>query len=658
MFKSVTLTTILLRSATAETGCYPAWSSGSDYSSGDLVSAIRVVNATAGTAVTKNFVCTSGSEPSLSHCPNYDPSNEIHAAAAWSDLGECTGTAATSTPTSKPTHAMWTGAGCPADWVEGHLYEGGDLATVDGNVYKCSTERFVNAWCGNASYKPGDSEFWKQAWTLLGSCTGTIAPSASPVYVSLSNSGGCPDVFSSSATYKEGDKVEINGLVYKCRSWPNSAWCSMRGYEPDGDNSADAWTLLGYCDGSIAPTASPVFVKLAKAGGCPEVYSDTASYEAGDKVTIEVNADTMLVYECAPYPNNGYCNQYEPGHWSKLGWTLKGYCNGTIAPTQAPSFVTLTDNKGCPGAYSASVTYEVNDKVSTDLDGTKALVWKCSSDVHLSKYCSQYEPGNSAKLGWTLIAYCDGTIAPTQAPSFGGLTDIGGGCPPVYDSATTYEEGDLASVIVSVTPERVVVYECKGWPEGAYCNAGPNFSPESDNAAMGWNLKGSCTGTMSPTASPVVYPDPKCRWYNGTQPVIIYNWAVASLSTYAAGTRVRKHDRIYKCKGYPYSLWCKMAAYEPEETAYWADAWIEAGTCLDMFAPTSSPSVSPTKSPTKSPSASPTQLPSVSPTQSPTKSPSSSPSKSPSASPTVSPTKSPSTSPTLSPTHSPTGSGP
>jgi hypothetical protein len=104
----------------------------------------------------------------------------------------------------------------------------------------------------------------------------------------------------------------------------------MRGYEPDGDNSADAWTLLGYCDGSIAPTASPVFVKLAKAGGCPDVYAATGSYEAGHKVTMEVNADTMLVYECAAYPNDGYCNQYEPGHWSKLGWTLKGYCDGRL----------------------------------------------------------------------------------------------------------------------------------------------------------------------------------------------------------------------------------------------------------------------------------------------------------------------------------------
>ena len=210
--------------------------------------------------------------------------------------------------------------------------------------------------------------------------------------------------------------------------------------------------------------------------------------------------------------------------------------------------------------------------MSTDLDGTNSLVCKCSSDVHLSRYCSQFEPGNPAKLGWTLIAHCDGTIPPSKAPTFVKLANTTGGCPRVYNKNTRYDEGDLVSVIVSNNPPRAVVYECKGWPQEAYCNAGDNFSPESANAAMGWDLKGSCTGSMTPTASPVVYPNPRCRWYNGTKPIIIDKWTVSSLSTYMAGTRVRKHDRIYKCKGYPYSLWCKMAAYEPEKTAYWSDA--------------------------------------------------------------------------------------
>ena len=137
-----------------------------------------------------------------------------------------------------------------------------------------------------------------------------------------------PTPRSVSTTYEAGDKVKANGLAYQCRTWPNSAWCSMDGFEPNGPNLKDAWTLLGYCKGSIAPSSSPNFSKLSRDGGCPEVYSDAASYEAGDKVTLKVNAATSLVYQCQAFPNDGYCDQFEPGHWSKLGLTLKGYCNG------------------------------------------------------------------------------------------------------------------------------------------------------------------------------------------------------------------------------------------------------------------------------------------------------------------------------------------
>jgi hypothetical protein len=46
-------------------GCYGLWKQGAEYVSGDIVSAIVPLNATAGTTQTKNFKCTSGSQPSL-----------------------------------------------------------------------------------------------------------------------------------------------------------------------------------------------------------------------------------------------------------------------------------------------------------------------------------------------------------------------------------------------------------------------------------------------------------------------------------------------------------------------------------------------------------------------------------------------------------------
>eukprot|EP00956_Cyclotella_meneghiniana_P030197 scaffold75346_cov62-Cyclotella_meneghiniana.AAC.7 len=139
MFKYLPLAS-LAAVPTHGAGCYPTWSSGSDYFTGSLVSATITKTSTSTasngtvtettTSQRKNFKCTSGSQPSLSHCPNYDPSNAVQQAAAWSDQGVCSGTAAaltTPAPTTKPTPSRWTHLGCPEVWTSGGSYEGGDV---------------------------------------------------------------------------------------------------------------------------------------------------------------------------------------------------------------------------------------------------------------------------------------------------------------------------------------------------------------------------------------------------------------------------------------------------------------------------------------------------------------------------------------------------
>ncbi|KAL7511950.1 hypothetical protein ACHAXN_008867 [Cyclotella atomus] len=165
-------------------------------------------------------------------------------------------------------------------------------------------------------------------------CESTASPSNSPTIFSPSASPsveGCPDIFVAGTSYEEGDTVEMNGVVYRCKSWPGSQWCSVSGYEPGGDNSAQAWDIIGYCDGSIAPTILPS--TPSDAAGCPVAYSSNGNYGAGDKVSVASGAGNAVVYECAQPPNDVYCNQYEPGQFSNLGWAVTGYCDGTIAPT-------------------------------------------------------------------------------------------------------------------------------------------------------------------------------------------------------------------------------------------------------------------------------------------------------------------------------------
>ena len=243
------------------TTCSPMWKSGCDYFAGSRVSQIITTSKTdsSGTATTvstvKNFVCTHGTQPMLSHCSAYNPSNSNQQSAAWKDEGECEPSLAPSPITcgqlDTSIHPEWAGEGCPKPWVAGMSYGSGDLVQREGIVYKCLDAGF-SSFCGQSGFVPGDGDslFWKQAWVLLGSCSGTISPSASPNFLSLDDAGGCPDEYQKGMEYGSGDKVSMSSIVYACKDWPYSQWCSMDGYEPDGPNAAQGWTVMGHCDGT------------------------------------------------------------------------------------------------------------------------------------------------------------------------------------------------------------------------------------------------------------------------------------------------------------------------------------------------------------------------------------------------------------------------
>lgn len=105
---------------------------------------------------------------------------------------------------------------------------------------------FIDQLCGLPSYKPGDSLHWEVAWTRLGSCTGTIRPTASPVFVELIDAGGCPQEFSDLVSYEEGDQVLVNDIVLQCKEWPYSVYCNHEGYEPLRPQSDMAWSIIGH----------------------------------------------------------------------------------------------------------------------------------------------------------------------------------------------------------------------------------------------------------------------------------------------------------------------------------------------------------------------------------------------------------------------------
>lgn len=550
--------------------------------------------------------------------------------------------------TNSPTPATWPGSGCPAAYAVGTEYSAGDSVSVtqeDGSytgVYTCkTTDSNSNLWCGMAGYEPGTSQHWPQAWDFVGSCTGTISPTGSPSYDLLIDAGGCPGEYNADETYEENDTVSKDNFVYRCKEWPMSDHCSQIGYEPGNTDGTEywkeAWTIVGYCSGTIAPTSSPSFVSLSNIGACPEEwvekFTDSGdAYEEGDIVSTSKG----MVYECKAWPFSAHCGQagYKPedadastaGAW-KDAWQIKGYCSGSMGPTSSPSFDTVNSVGACPDEweFGNNVKYEEGDMVSVLVSTTplRKVAFKCKAWPN-SGHCGQYSPMDElgGDLGWTLAGSCDGSVGPTSSPSFDSLEEINGGCPPEFSlteaAAGNYEAGDLVSHTVSSNPPRQIVYECKEWPNTGYCNQG-GFAPGvSKYDHMGWKLLGSCSGSMAPTASPITYDNSNgacqynkcikveqtqtnctpgssgCSCLSGdtagvgcTKTVEVEQCTMTNVNAwsnmvdYVTDDVVRIGTKRYKCREWPNYLWCRMSAYSPkeEDNGVWPQAWTLDGDC-------------------------------------------------------------------------------
>lgn len=129
----------------------------------------------------------------------------------------------------------------------------------------------------------------------------------------------CPDIFLGGSSYEEGDVVEMNGVVYKCKSWPNSQWCSVTSYEPGSEKSEDAWEVIGHCHEEIEIEHVPSEVVVSEERMlqnlyCPLPYSSSSSYTVGDQVPVASGA-SFIVYECT---DQGICNT-EALPWLQFG---------------------------------------------------------------------------------------------------------------------------------------------------------------------------------------------------------------------------------------------------------------------------------------------------------------------------------------------------
>ena len=408
-------------------GCYPTYDKGRAYRSGDMVSATTIVTVMtpcrAGNTrcpfsgfkdtqvvETYNYECVEDGNSVYCGREGYEPDG-VHGSLAWTKMAACkvrlfewrilplfialqnnNNTDAYLFPIFHPkypkenlvfntpsTPAAWQREGCPKKHSYDVPYSAGDVVSVPMSyytmVYQCAEEP-LNLVCGMVGYAPGKDRHWKEAWTELGSCEATMTPTSSPVYNFLPDTGGCPLAYDNESAYDVGDRVSRDGLVYQCKAWPRSSHCSSSGYEPVSNPNTRgawefAWAVVGYCEGTAAPTSSPNFVALPDMGGCPAVWERTIDmaddYNEGDHVSA-----SGLVFQCKPWPYSSHCGQdgyapgtnpATPGAW-RLAWIAVGHCSGSIAPTNSP----IIDNSigNCPDEWTRQPNdaYEAGDMVS------------------------------------------------------------------------------------------------------------------------------------------------------------------------------------------------------------------------------------------------------------------------------------------------------
>ncbi|WP_179965694.1 glycosyl hydrolase family 18 protein [Allofrancisella inopinata] len=102
------------------------------------------------------------------------------------------------------------------------------------------------------------------------------------------------------SSYTPGTLVTQGGNTYKCKDWPEGAWCTIAAYEPTGPYGADAWEKTG--PGPSPTPSEKITASVSIQGDLPTtaqidfVSSKGTSTVSNGKVTLEYPKDDSETY--------------------------------------------------------------------------------------------------------------------------------------------------------------------------------------------------------------------------------------------------------------------------------------------------------------------------------------------------------------------------
>lgn len=151
----------------------------------------------------------------------------------------------------------------------------------------------------------------------------------------------CPQQFNSSAKYQQFDVVSMESIIYKCKPWPNDAYCNS--FEPGSKYSDHGWTIEGPCV-TFSPSPSPTVETSAEPSLSPSSSIPTDSPTADQDIThspTAVSVESVTVFPTpVPTTNSSAVASQAPSKGNDvLSVDLpRIICDISLSPHLAPKF--------------------------------------------------------------------------------------------------------------------------------------------------------------------------------------------------------------------------------------------------------------------------------------------------------------------------------
>ncbi|UOB16797.1 glycosyl hydrolase family 18 protein [Abyssalbus ytuae] len=348
-------------------------------------------------------------------------------------------------------------------YVENGGYVAGSTVQNEGNVYQCKDYPY-SGWCNGAAwaYAPGTGDYWQDAWTLVGECTGSGDNGSSPSVSITSPSSG--------QSFQAGNNITMNVNASDSDGEIVNVEFFSNGNKIGEDNSAPySYTITNAQAGSYSLTA--VATDNSNTSSVSSAVNITVSSTDGGGGNEGELADKILVGYWHNFINDagGMKLSEVSDKWDVINIAF------AIPSVLAGSNMTFTPD---PAIYSSTQEFK-NDVAALQNSGKKVVISMGGETGVVSIDSPEAAQNFSSSMINIITEYgFDGMDIDFEGSSIslaGGDTDFRNPTSPkivnLISACQTILNHFGSDFILSMAPETLYVqggYSGYGGPSGAY----------------------------------------------------------------------------------------------------------------------------------------------------------------------------------------------